>query len=722
MRLTTRQTGIISYAGLDKDALWAKAKRIFAQAEEEVPERYAAFLPIFPVELVQNMSYVGMREGNRACVSPAGFSIDPVEYHQKLYDEMPELYQDDNYRRNFDYEGRYHGRGVMTVDRTWATYFPQYQPFLGERLMIHMIGGGHQAVAVPESVYPRGCGVLRGAELELRITARCEHVTSYIKSRLAAGEKYHPAAFEEDYLRQNDLLPVCIRQSELGRVMQDLSIMKNLQGEQSGVSLFTENAKRAENITQYVPFRCACDTFESAPITRATARLIQLCFSGDDYVSDLWLPYQDASEYIDRQRMTLDVRALCEGFQIAPVYDPATGGGRYPDRVRVVIVRDREIRLMVTDTLNNPAYGSGMSPLGMINKLVFLAESGELLRQHKLALEEARLECESLTASRQEYRAMMANAVLQEHKGKLIDAMYRRESALSQMQVGTRAYERAKQLLDERVNAIAALVERKDGASHGRGQLSGYDADIDYLRRKQLQREGIPEDEPSKRMPFAEDAQRELSIEGGYAMRNSVRCFGLAELYEEREEAPGEVLIPEAALEATGKRATDSVQADGGREKEAPASDADASPASPTPVAKRGEPPESKPVLDDAAPQDPGPVEKSVPPQADGPGVERAALSAAGERGAGVKKAAGPKPEHTDEAEEPAPDASVQAPHFEQLDMFAAASAQEKPEARRPAVSMARLSKGEQGSRPSARTANKPGKMAQLVKRNQRRS
>lgn len=37
MRLTTRQTGIISYAGLDKDALWAKAKRAFAQADEEVP-------------------------------------------------------------------------------------------------------------------------------------------------------------------------------------------------------------------------------------------------------------------------------------------------------------------------------------------------------------------------------------------------------------------------------------------------------------------------------------------------------------------------------------------------------------------------------------------------------------------------------------------------------------------------------------------------------------
>ena len=29
MRLTTRQTGIISYAGLEEGALWAAAKRMF---------------------------------------------------------------------------------------------------------------------------------------------------------------------------------------------------------------------------------------------------------------------------------------------------------------------------------------------------------------------------------------------------------------------------------------------------------------------------------------------------------------------------------------------------------------------------------------------------------------------------------------------------------------------------------------------------------------------
>lgn len=152
MRLTTRQTGIISYAGLEEGALWAAAKRMFAQSDESVPDRFRSFLPIFPIELVQNMSYVGRRERNLAKVSPAGFSTDPDEYHRLLCAEIPELYTGENALRNFDSEGRYRGGGAVTVDRAWATLFPQYQPFFGERLVIHLIGGGHQAVAVPESV------------------------------------------------------------------------------------------------------------------------------------------------------------------------------------------------------------------------------------------------------------------------------------------------------------------------------------------------------------------------------------------------------------------------------------------------------------------------------------------------------------------------------------------------------------------------------------------
>lgn len=541
MRLTTRQTGIISYAGLDEGALWAAAKRMFAQADEPVPDRFRSFLPIFPIELVQNMSYVGRRERNLAKVSPAGFSTDPDEYHRLLCAELPDLYSGENHLRNFDSEGRYRGGGAVTVDKAWATLFPQYQPFLGERLVIHMIGGGHQAVAVPESVFPRGGGILDGAERELRITARCAHYMAYLKTRLEMGEKYDPVRFEEDYLRLNGLSAVCVRQKDLGRVMQDLSILRGLDGgstEEKG--LYTLNAKRAEGVRQYVPWRYACDTFEESPVTRTTARLLQLAFDEDGAPGDLWVSYQDAGAYIDRQRMTLDVRALCEGFQLAPAYDPATRGGRYPTVVRVAAVRDRELRPLMADALNNPAYGSGMSPLGMLNKLVYLPDSRELLRQHRLVLESVSLRCENASVSTEEYRRMRAMARCQEWKGRLVDALYRRESALSQIQVGVPAYDRANDLLTQRVDAVEREVQHA-AVSLPDSQLSGYDADIDYLRRMWRHREGVPEGEKQEGVLFAPDALRELCIESGYAMRSAVRTFDLADLLTE---TPTDELAP----------------------------------------------------------------------------------------------------------------------------------------------------------------------------------
>ena len=542
MRLTTRQTGIISYAGLEEGALWASAKRMFAQSDESVPDRFRFFLPIFPIELVQNMSYVGRRERNLAKVSPAGFSTDPDEYHRLLCAEIPDLYTGENALRNFDSEGRYRGGGAVTVDRAWATLFPQYQPFFGERLVIHLIGGGHQAVAVPESVFPRGGGILEGAERELRITARCAHYMTYLKTRLEMGEKYDPVRFEEDYLRLNGLNAVCVRQKELGRVMQDLCILRGLDDGASGAKgLYTLSAKRAESVRQYEPWRYACDTFEESPVTRTTARLLQLSYDEDGAPGDLWLPYQDACEYIDRQRMTLDVRALCEGFQIAPAYDPATRGGRYPTVVRIAAVRDRELRPLVADVLNNPAYGSGMNPLGMLNKLVCLPDSRELLRQRRLVLEPSSLTCENDAVGVEEYRRMRAMARWQEWKGRLVDALYRRESALSQLQVGTPAYERASDLLTRQVNAMEREEQRAAVSLTG-AQLSGYDADIDYLRRMWRHHEGVPDDDKQERVLFAPDALRELCIESGYAMRGSVRTFDLADL---QIETPEEELAPE---------------------------------------------------------------------------------------------------------------------------------------------------------------------------------
>lgn len=525
--MRNQETGILCYAGLDKAALWRQAKQYYSQ--DEGFDRFTAFMPLFPMELVQNMRYVG-RTSFSNLVSRNGFSIDPAEYHRQLYAEMPDLYVGENRQRLFDYENHFLGRAVVTVDQAWADRFPQYEPFMGERLHVYMIGGGGQAVAVPESVYPRGCGVLHSAEMDMRIAARGDHYAAYVQQRVGRGEDYDPLVFGREYLREAMLEPVLFTQKEMARVMQDMSLVRSLQEDAPQADgHFSEFSRRGENLPQYAPYHVACDTFERMPITRGTARLMQLHYSGDDHISDLWLSYQDAGEYIDRQNMTLDVRALCQGYQIPPRYAPETLGGRYPDQVRLVTVRDRSLQPMVANTINNPAYGSGMNPLGMINKLILLEDSAELIRVDRLSLENSPLTCVNLTLPQADYVRMLEKAALQENKGMLIDTMYRREAVLEQLREGTDAYRRAKELLEKQLKMHQEKIARED-LRGGKAQLSGYDADIDYLTRQEMSKQPPSEEDDQPPLVFTPDALRMLSIESGCTMRGEIRRYAFEEL------------------------------------------------------------------------------------------------------------------------------------------------------------------------------------------------
>lgn len=521
--MNRKPQGIISYAGLDVPTLLAGARLMFTNDQNQLPHRFASLMPLFPVELIQSMPFVGVaRPGEN--VAPGGFSIDPATYHCLLHEQMPRLYTGHNLERNTDADGNFHGSGIVTVDEAWVTCFPQYQPFQGERLTIYPLGGGAQAAAVPESLYPRAAGFLRQAETALGVTRRCHDYAHYVYQRIRSGHTFDAEQFENDYLTEFDLSPVTVAQSDLGRMMQDVSMLKNAREGGEADGLFTENAKRAEHILQYVPGLYACDVFEDTPITRHTARLLQPMWE-DGFVSDWWLPYGDAAAYAANDRQTLDMAALCQGFQIAPAYDPLTRGGRYPDRVRVVILRGKDLRLRTADALNNPAYGSGMSPQGGINKLVYLPGSRELLRQGKLTQEEDHFRCENTAVSPERYRGMIAMASLQETKGRLVDALYRRESVLSEVRDTSPDHDRLHALMNQPVEALEARLAGREKA-----QLSGYDADADYLRRMGMEREWKPGPKKQKTFRFAPDSLRQASIESGFAMRTACLRYPWDEL------------------------------------------------------------------------------------------------------------------------------------------------------------------------------------------------
>ena len=320
--------------------------------------------------------------------------------------------------------------------------------------------------------------------------------------------------------------------------------MRELTQPEQPTEMFTEAGKNAEGIAQYVPYRYACDFFEEELVTRQTSRLAQLYFEGDDFQSDLWMPWQDVSQYLDRKSQTLDVRALCDGFQIAPATDADTRGGCYPNRVRLVTVVDRSLRMMTAQTLNNPAYGSGMNPMGMLNKLVFLKDSKALIEKGRLTVESNTIACANTRVSEESLLRMRALAQWQENKGRLIDAMYRRESALSQMQPGSLAYERAKDVLDAKVDRLETLVRQAPVTC---AQRSGYDADIVYLKKLSQSREGVIVMDP--------DPQREQCIESGFAMRARVRTMSLADLYRKppKEAQPPKKEPPRRQQAANGQ-------------------------------------------------------------------------------------------------------------------------------------------------------------------------
>ncbi|HPJ03065.1 MAG TPA: deoxyribose-phosphate aldolase [Candidatus Limiplasma sp.] len=489
--------GIVSYAGLDKDALLSRAGTLLGL--DSTPARYRNVVPLFPVELIQTMEYEGKPSTDNRFVAPSGFSINPAEYHFKLMQDIPALYVGENRSRNFDYEDHYQGTGVFTVDAAWAELFPQYRPFLGDRLVLHLIGGGCQAVAVPASLKLR-VNLLDRLESMLGITPQALSFARFAVSAIRSGEPFDADEYAGEYLRSADMQAVDFTQRELELFLQRREMDRTRRVGDEAETFYLRKARQAAQIRQYIPMRYACDLFTAQSMTHTYARLAQPYYTDRDFISDLWIPYGGLRQYLNATGTALHMRALCESYQIAPVYDPKTGGGRYPDGIRIAVVRDRELQLMVADARNNPAYGGGTTLDGKPGKHVWIGNSEDMIRTRRIDLEKLTFRCESLTITPEEFFAQRAKAKAQEVKGRLIDALYRLYMARS----GTELNEDTGKTLEERADRLRAAVREGSGAA------SGYDLDIAYLEQKLVD-------------PAYHDELRETSVECGYAMR-ATRC------------------------------------------------------------------------------------------------------------------------------------------------------------------------------------------------------
>ena len=296
-----------------------------------------------------------------------------------------------------------------------------------------------------------------------------------------------------EYLKSTDRAAVSVTQRELELLMQRRAIYTG-----SGKDVYLQKARKAAEIHQYVPMRYACDPFAEQEVTPAIARLAQPYFAGREFIGDFWIPYAEILPFLNQPGTALDMQALCESFQIAPEYDPETNGGKYPDSVRIAVIRDRDMKIMTAEAFNNPAYGSGLNRDGKLCRHVYIKNSMEMIRARRIDVEKITFRCGSNLVSPEEFFTQQQRARAQEIKGRLIDALYRLYLAQSGGDVDETRLEK----LRERAEKLRAAMPDDTGT------MSGYDADIRYLDHK-LQGAA------------ASDTPRETSIECGYAMRNA---------------------------------------------------------------------------------------------------------------------------------------------------------------------------------------------------------
>ena len=267
--------GIVSYAGLDKDALLSGAGKLFNL--DGAPPRYRDVTPLFPLELVQNMDYAGKASAENKFAAPSGFSISPAEYHFKMMQDFPALYTGDNRSRNFDYEDNYQGTGVFTVDAAWANLFPQYRPFLGDRLVLHLIGGGCQAVAVPESLKVRS-GFLDRMEEILEITPRAQSFVRFAVATIRSGEPYDANAYAGEYLRATDRHVVDFTQRELELLLQRREMSGENPRRRESSLLSAQSAGSREHSSIRTDALCLRFVYRAERNARVRAARAAVCF------------------------------------------------------------------------------------------------------------------------------------------------------------------------------------------------------------------------------------------------------------------------------------------------------------------------------------------------------------------------------------------------------------------------------------------------------------
>ena len=94
-------------------------------------------------EYIVDMPFVGKGQNN---ANSQGWKRDQKYFYNELSNAHPELFSDANLKKIANGQ-------VPRVDEQFLKYFPQYDNYVDDFLRHHHIGGGGQAMPVPESIH-----------------------------------------------------------------------------------------------------------------------------------------------------------------------------------------------------------------------------------------------------------------------------------------------------------------------------------------------------------------------------------------------------------------------------------------------------------------------------------------------------------------------------------------------------------------------------------------
>ncbi|MBU3157549.1 hypothetical protein LL037_16520 [Clostridium estertheticum] len=167
---------IYSHMGINEEKLGRNNSTILDNGKE------IFYKVTYSKELIVNMEFIGQENNGKSNVNNCGWKRDSRYYFKQLLNRHPEYFSEENKWSLED--------GISPLcDKVFIDYFPEYKPFLGDKLIHHHIGEDGQSVALPAGLHI-GYGIVHNVEKELGITKNAHDFSDLVQCKYSSSEKF----------------------------------------------------------------------------------------------------------------------------------------------------------------------------------------------------------------------------------------------------------------------------------------------------------------------------------------------------------------------------------------------------------------------------------------------------------------------------------------------------------------------------------------------------